>query len=803
MNWNLQNIVKWYWIAFGSFILLFALILLSVSLGTFGRLPDFKELEDPKSSLATQIISADGELLGTYFKENRTNVSYEEISEHVVKALIATEDERFYEHSGIDVRGLARAIFFMGSKGGASTISQQLAKLLFTENRADNFVLRVVQKLKEWIIAIQLERKYTKEEIITMYLNRFDFVNHAVGIKSAANVYFAKEPHQLNIHEAAMLVGMLKNPSLFNPIKRAQKTQDRRNVVLAQMMRSEFLTKQEFDSLKQLDLLIDYHSVDHKEGTATYFREVLRSEISKLLDEKDGFSYKIKKVDGEKYNIYKDGLKIYTTLDSRMQEYAEWAVKEHLSKELQNALFNNLKKKKNAPFDFRLSKAEIDNIMKMAMNRSSRYRVYTGKECANCGRGHKFIERIQENGQDYFHCTAEDCGVNTPIMSDTKIDKIMKTPIPMKVFSWDGMKDTMFSPIDSIKYYKSFLQAGFMSMDPHTGHIKAWVGGIDFKNFNFDHVMQSKRQVGSTFKPLVYALAIQEGWSPCMELPNVMTCFDMPEGQPAYCPKNSDGVYGCNMSLKYALANSINTVTAQIMKQFSPQAVVDFAKKVGITSHLDPVPSLCLGVADLSVYELVGANATFANKGVWTEPIFITKIEDKNGNVIYEKYPKKVQAMNEQHAYVMLELMKGVTDGVYNKCQGDNGGYYHSGTGVRLRGTRRPYGGIRNPVAGKTGTTQNNSDGWFIGITPDLVSGCWVGAEDRAVRFSVTDLGQGANTALPIWAYYMKKVYADSTIKISKGDFVRPQGITTEMDCSQYKELHQDYSHEETEFSGK
>lgn len=799
----MNKIIRYYWIAFGLFLLFFGLIIISVASGLFGRLPDFKELEDPKSSLATQILSSDGELLGTYFKENRTNVAFEEINSHVINALVATEDERFYDHAGIDFRGLARAIIFMGGKGGASTITQQLAKLLFTENRSDQFVLRIVQKLKEWIIAIQLEKKYTKQEIITMYLNRFDFVNHAVGIKSAANVYFAKEPSELSLHEASMLVGMLKNPSLFNPIRRPEKTLERRNVVFHQLLRSNFIKEDDLDSLKNHPLALDYRSVDHKEGIATYFREVLRLEVSKLLEEKDGFSYKIKKTDGDKYNIYKDGLKIYTTIDSRMQKHAEWAVKEHLSRELQVKMFNNLKKKKNAPFDFRLSKKEVDKIMQTAIERSMRYRVYTGKECGNCGRGSKYIEKITENGRAFFHCTAEDCGFNGEVLGDAEIEKIMNKPIKMKVFSWNGAIDTVLSPIDSIRYYKSFLQAGFMAMNPHNGHIKAWVGGIDFKNFSFDHVMQSKRQVGSTFKPLVYALAIQEGWSPCSELPNVITCFDMPDGQPPYCPKNSDGVYGCSMTLKYALANSVNTVTAQIMKQFSPQAVVDFAKKVGITSRLDPVPSLCLGVADLSVYELVGANATFANKGVWTEPIFITKIEDKNGNIIYEKFPKKIQAMNDQTSYIMLDLMKGVTDGEYNKCQGDNGGYYNSGTGVRLRSSKRPYGGIKYPVAGKTGTTQNNSDGWFIGITPDLVSGCWVGAEDRAVRFSSTDLGQGANTALPIWGYFMNKVYADSTLKISKGDFARPATLNIELDCSKYKETNQTFSNEESQFSGK
>ncbi len=796
-----KRVIKIYWITFLLGLLTCLLIFILISNGTFGRLPDLKQLEDPKSNLATQILSSDMVLLGTYFKENRTNVAYDQISPHVIQALISTEDERYYKHSGIDAYGLTRAIFFLGKKGGASTISQQLAKLLFTENKADKITVRVIQKLKEWIIAVQLEKRYTKEEILEMYLNRFDFVNHAVGIKSAANIYFSKEPDQLNIQESAMLVGMLQNPSLYNPLKRAEKTLNRRNVVLGQMLRNKYITPSQLDSLKNIELGINYKSVDHKEGIATYFREVLRSEVSKLLEEKDGSKYKIRKTDGEKYDIYKDGLKIYTTIDSRMQKYAEWAVQEHLRKELQPAMFNNLKRKKNAPFDHRLSQKEIDGIIQAALNRTPRYRALIGKECANCGRGYKYIEKITVEGKQYFHCKADDCGHNQPVFSDSEINKIMNTPVKMKVFSWNGPIDTVLSPIDSLKYYKSFLQAGFMSMDPHTGHIKAWVGGIDFKNFSFDHVKQSKRQVGSTFKPLVYALAIQEGYSPCKELPNVITCFDMPEGQPSYCPKNSDEVYGCNVTLKYAFANSINTVTAQLMKQLSPQAVVEFSRKIGVTSHLDPVPSLCLGVADLSVYELVGANATFANKGIWIEPIFITKIEDKNGNILYENFPKKVQAMNEHTSYAMLDLMKGVTDGAYNKCQGDKGGYYRSGTGVRIRSTSRPYGGIKYPIAGKTGTTQNNSDGWFIGITPDLVSGCWVGAEDRAVRFSQTNLGQGANTALPIWGYFMNKVYSDTTINISKGDFERPVNFSIELDCNKFKENNQVIINEESEFS--
>ncbi len=798
---TLRKAILYYWIFVGSGVLLFLLLLLFIRFGGFGSLPNFTELENPKTNLATQIMSSDGSLLGTYFLENRTNAQYSEISPNVIRALVSTEDERFFDHPGIDAKSFSRAMIYMGKNGGASTITQQLAKLLFTERKSDNIVLRSIQKLKEWIIAVQLEKQYTKQEILTMYLNKFDFVNHAVGIRSAANIYFDKEPSQLTVEESATLVGMLKNPSLFNPIRRAEKTKMRRNVVLGQMVRNNELTQAKYDSLSKLDLGLDFRSVDHKEGIATYFREVLRLEVTKLFEEKEGGSYKYHKADGEKYDLYKDGLRIYTTIDSRMQKYAEFAVKEHISKELQPAFFKNLKRKKNAPFDYRLSQEEINGIMDISMKRTNRYRMLSGKECGSCGRGAKSIEKIRENGKEYYHCMAEECDNKVEILAENQILKIFKTPVKMKVFGWKGDFDTLLSPLDSIKYYKSFLQAGFMAMDPHTGKIKAWVGGVNFKNFSFDHVLQSRRQVGSTFKPFVYALAMQEGYSPCTELPNVVTCFDMPDGQPAYCPKNSDGVYGCNMTLKYALANSINTITAQLMKQFTPQAVVNFARKVGIKSNLDPVPALCLGVADLTVFELVGANATFANKGVWTEPIYIEKIEDKNGNVIYEKFPEKVQAMNEENAYTVLSLMKGVTDGAYNKCQGDKGGYYNSGTGVRIRSSR-PYGGLRLPIAGKTGTTQNNSDGWFMGITRDLVAGCWVGAEDRAVRFTETALGQGANTALPIWGYFMKKVLADSTLNISQSDFARPAGYSIETDCKLFKQTHNEFINEEKEYSG-
>lgn len=488
------------------------------------------------------------------------------------------------------------------------------------------------------------------------------------------------------------------------------------------------------------------------------------------------------KPDESPYNIYKDGLQIYTTIDSRMQQYAEWAVAEHLGKELQKDFFNDLKRKKNAPFDWRISKKEIEKIMKQAIKRTERYSVLTGKECGNCHRRGKFISKIKENDKSYFVCSAEECSdYKLLVLSEDSIIAVFNKPVKMTVFSWKGEIDTLLSPMDSIRYYKSFLQAGFMAIDPHSGFIKAWVGGISNKHFSYDHVRQGKRQVGSTFKPFVYALAMQEGDLPCDEYPNVITCFDLPNGR-TWCPRNSDGKYGGMLSLKYGLANSVNTITAQVMKKYGPLAITNLAKKMGITSHLDPVPSLCLGVADLSVYELVGANAAFVNKGVWTEPIFISRIEDKNGNLIKEFHPQTRDAISEETAYITLKLMKGVIEGAYNPNTGKS-----TGTGMRIRGSARKYAGIKYPMAGKTGTTQSNSDGWFIGLTPDLVAGVWVGAEDRSVRFARTYYGQGANMALPIYGYFINKVYADEKLKISKSDFEKPdKKIDVEINCREY-----------------
>ncbi len=752
--------------------LFFMLVLAALS-----DLPGTEDLENPRSDLATAILFSDGTQMGQYYRENRIPVDYERISPNVVNALIATEDERFREHSGIDLRGTMRAAVYLGKKGGASTLTQQLSKMLFT-NRSTNFIKRTFQKFQEWIISARLERQYTKDEIIAMYLNRFDWINQAVGINSAARVYFNTTPDSLRIEEAALLVGMCKNPALFNPLRRPDTTLTRRMVVLDQMRKNGFLSTQQYDSLKTLPLGLRFQRVDHTEGPAPYYREVLRAKLIKLFAEKnkDG-ELRFAKADGSPYDIYTDGLKVYTTLDRRMQQYAEHGVREHLGSELQPDFFKDLAKKKNRPFDFRVSKEEIDGILNTAMKRSVRYRILTGKQCGNCERPARYIEQKMHEGHKHFHCRPDLGGCDTywPVVKEEEIPKIFDTPTKMRVFTWKGERDTVMSPMDSIRYYKGFLQSGLLSIDPHTGFVKAWVGGIDFKHFQYDHVEQARRQVGSTFKPFVYATALREGMDLCREVPNQRVCFDMPPGQPDWCPENSDAVYGGMVTLEYALANSMNTVTAWLMKQYGPQAVTVLARHMGVKSPLEAVPSLCLGVADLTLMEMTGAFASFANQGVYIEPILFTRIEDKNGNTIYDVTPSTYEALDEITAFKMLKILKGVTDGAYNPSTGKV-----VGTGLRLRtswGNRQKYANIKFPTAGKTGTTQNNSDGWFIGITPDLVTGVWTGADDRSVRFSSTDKGQGANMALPIYGYYMNGVYADPSIDISTGDFEVPEGF--------------------------
>ncbi|MGB3526732.1 MAG: transglycosylase domain-containing protein [Flavobacteriales bacterium] len=776
----------WWLVVLGPVIGLLVMLLLAAG---SKDLPSTTELQNPRSDLATAVLFSDGSIMGQYYRENRIPVDFSRISPHVVKALIATEDERFMVHSGIDVRGTARAAVYMGKRGGASTITQQLAKMLFHDARRD-FFGRVFQKFQEWIISARLEREYTKEEIIAMYLNRFDWINQAVGINSAARVYFNTSPDSLRIEQAAMLVGMCKNPALFNPMRRPDTTLTRRMVVLNQMVKRGYLDRQQYDSLKVLPLGLDFQRIDHTEGPAPYLRETLRGELQRLFSEKDPETGKLRiaKPDGSAYDIYTDGLKVYTTIDRRMQRYAEWGMREHLSTELQAQFFKDLAKKKNNPFDFRVSDKEVEGIMNTARKRSDRYKTLTGKLCPNCQRPGAYIVKEKHEGKTMFHCDPEKGGCDTwwPVLNEKGIEKQFDTPTHMTVFTWHGEVDTLMSPNDSIRYYKSFLQSGLLSMDPHTGFVKAWVGGIDYKHFQFDHVAQARRQVGSTFKPFVYATAIREGMKPCMELPNQKTCFTMPPGQPEWCPQNSDNHYGGMVTVKYALANSMNTITAWLMKQYGPQSVITLARHMGVKSPMDPVPSLCLGVADLTLEEMVGAFSTFANDGVYIKPVVFTRIEDKNGNALFDMTPVTEEALDPRTSYIMLEMLKGVVDGAYNPSTGKT-----VGTGMRLRmswGNRAKYGNIKYPTAGKTGTTQNNSDGWFIGITPDLVTGVWTGAEDRSVRFSRTDQGQGANMALPIYGYYMNKVYADSTITISTGDFVKPDGIgDLDMDCFKRK----------------
>lgn len=725
-----KKYLKRFWQICIAGVLFVVLLISSVGFGLFGELPTFRDLENPKSNLASEVISSDGPVLGSYYIQNRSNAKFKELPASLVNALIATEDVRFYEHSGIDLKGtFAIALYsVIGKKRGSSTITQQLAKNLFPRKKQTIFNIGII-KLKEWLTAIKIERNYTKEEIITMYFNTVDFGSNSYGIKTAAKTYFNKLPSELSIEESALLVGILKGTTVYSPIRNPERAKARRNVVLNQMEKYGFITEAELEEASNSELAMKFTSPDHNQGTATYFREYLRLELQNWCREN-------KKADGEPYDLYRDGLKIYTTIDSRMQLYAEEAVKEHLT---------YLQKEFNNHWKGRTPWGKNTDIITQSMKRSERYQL------------------MKENGA-----------------TDEEIETAFNTPTSMSVFSWAGDRDTTMTPLDSIKYYKWYLRSSFMSMDPHTGHIKAWVGGPNYEYFKYDQVKTGKRQVGSTFKPLVYTVAMDNGWSPCFEAPNLPIVF---EDFDNWSPKNSDGKEGGMMTLRMGLANSVNLITAYMMKQVGPQAVVNVAKKMGITSDIPAYPSICLGTPDVSLYEMVGAYSTYANKGVWTEPIYITRIEDKNGNVLFEKVPRKVDALSEQTAYLMIYMMKGVID---------------KGTGLRLRGPRYRF---TNPIAGKTGTTQENSDGWFIGITPDLVSGTWTGAEDRMVHFRSTNLGEGANTALPIWALYMKKVYADPRLKISMGDFEAPPGgLSVVVDCDQYKKNNQSSTNPGLEF---
>lgn len=733
-----RKILLWLIIT-SPFFGLFLLVNLT-AMGVFGDLPTFEQLENPKNNLATEIISEDGIVLGKYFFENRSRVSYNEIPENLINAFISTEDVRFRNHSGIDGRALLRAIYGAltgkSSSGGASTITQQLSKMLFTDKPSSG-IDRVMQKLKEWIISAQLEKRYTKDEILTMYLNRFDWVNNAVGIKSASKVYFNKSPIDLNVSESAMLVGMLKNPSYYNPNRRMELTQGRRNIVLSQMNKYEVISDSLYDTLVQQPIVLNFKKASHNEGLAPYFREYFRGELKKWCSTHT-------KPDGTNYNAYTDGLKVYTTINSRLQQFAEEGMRTHISS-LQKDFNNHWKGYTKAPYPDDFEWEQIDEIIDQGMRRSERYR------------------KLKKAGK-----------------SKNEIKSIFKKKVQMTLFSWDGEIDTLLSPRDSIKYNKFFIHSGMMSMDPKTGHVKAYVGGINYKHFKYDHVKIGKRQVGSTFKPFLYSLAMQEGYTPCYEVSNVPVVFDKTRWrlEKDWVPRNSGDEFDeMSLTLKFGLANSINTVTAYIMKQFGPHAVVDLAKKIGIQSKILAVPSLCLGTFDLSVYEMVGAYSTFVNKGVWTEPIFVTRIEDKNGVVLEDFQPKTQEAMSKETADLMVRMLQGVVDGVYSPAAGVT-----RGTGVRLRFKY----GFENEMGGKTGTTQNQSDGYFMGITPNLVTGVWSGCEDRAAHFRTIHYGQGANMALPVFAEYMQRVYADTLESgIYPIDFDIPKSVDLKLDCGE------------------
>ena len=739
------------WLIFLTPVFLVSIIFYYASIGGFGEMPDLEVLENPKTNLASEVLSSEGKTLGKYyFNDNRTPVTFAELPSHLVDALISTEDIRFYSHSGIDFKRTLGAALKFGKDGGGSTITQQLAKLLFTGEGSKDIVERLTQKFKEYIIAVRLERNYTKDEIITQYLNLYDFGNNGDGIRSAARIYFGKEPIELDINESAILVGMLKNSSLYNPRPHRNPVgvKNRRNVVLGQMAKYNYLDILLVDSLKLQPLNLNYTPESHREGLATYFREYLRSHMKSWINDDNN-----RKPDGSKYNLNTDGLKIYTTINYTMQEMAEFAVGQHMPR-LQKEFFEQNLTLDDSIAPFReLTSGAVDTLLRISMRRSERWR--------------KMKYDLKKKNED--------------------IENSFFEPVNMTVFSWDGEIDTIMTPLDSMKYYKSFFRPGMMSMDPTNGHIKSWVGGMNYRHFQYDMVKKGKRQIGSTFKPFVYAAAIDQlKLSPCDTFPDSQFCIEKYKfgNMEQWCPKNSGDKYGRTRTLKNALANSVNTVTARLMDRIGPETVVKLAKDLGIEQRIPVVPSIALGTPDLSVYEMVAAYSTFANKGVYSQPVFIEKIEDKNGTILYKNQPITKDVLSEEAAYVTVNLLEGVT---------------MAGSGTRLRTTgadeyNRAYQNIvtgypyefTNPIAGKTGTTQNQSDGWFIGMVPNLVTGVWVGAEDRAIHFEDIAYGQGASMALPIWGVYMKSVYQDSTLMISNKGFERPKKLSIKLDCNKF-----------------
>jgi len=736
------KIIKFLWLGFLFGLLGFILFVLAVSvnfLGLFGEIPEFKSLENPETELASELYSSDGVLLGNYYRENRTPVSYNELSHNLVNALVATEDVRFENHSGIDLRGMGRVLvksLLLGqSSGGGSTLSQQTAKNLFkTRSGASQGVLSnipglgmLIIKTKEWIVATRLERAYTKNEILTMYLNTSEFGSNAYGIKTAAKTFFNKEPNELNIQESATLVGLFKAPSYYSPVYNPENSIGRRNVVLSQLAKYGYITPSQYDSISQMPLDLEYSVASHNKGLATYFREVVKADLIKWTQEN-------RKPAGTPYDLYGDGLRIFTTIDSRLQRYAEEAVQEHMP--VLQARFHEELRGRDPWIDS--NGRVIDGFLENAVRRTEAYRNL---------RAHY--------GDDV-----------------DSINYKLNVKKPMRVFSWEkGEIDTLMSTMDSLAYYKHFLQTGFVSMDPFTGHIKAWVGGINHKHFKYDHVKQGKRQPGSTFKPFVYAAAIENGYGPCY------TAIDQPvevsiPGQPTYRPNNANGEFTWErMTIRKAMAQSVNSITTYMMKKLGPKLVVETAKRLGITSDLDPVPALALGTSDVSIIEMVGAFGTFVNHGEHISPFYVDRIEDKNGNVLHQFTPRKKPAMSEEHAYIMLYMLRGGTE-------------EEGGTSQGVPWALRDEG---NEIAAKTGTTQNASDGWYIAATKDLVSGVWVGGDDRAIHFRSWINGQGSRTARPIWTNFMAKVYEDPSLNITKGPFEKPERpLSIEIDCEMY-----------------
>ena len=751
-NTVLKKVLIWLWSIFALGLASIILIFWLITKGALGYLPPLDELQNPKNKFATEVISSDMQLLGRYYRqENRVGVNYEDISPNMINALIATEDARYYSHTGIDFKSLLRAIIKMGKAGGGSTITQQLAKQLWSP-RANNIFERALQKPIEWVIATKLERLYSKEEILTMYLNQFDFLYNAVGIKSAAQVYFSTTPDQLRIEEAAMLVGMCKNPSMYNPRRRPERALNRRNTVLDQMCKYGYLSNQECDSLQALPVDIKYQSVDHKQGLAPYFREYLRQVLTAKEPKKSnysewnahqydidmrlwrenplyGFCNKNHKPDGTPYDLYHDGLRIYTTIDSRMQKYAEEAVSEHMQ-DLQKSFFREKRKKSYAPFSKDLTEEDIDGIMNRSMRQTDRYR-----------------------------------GLKKQGMNENDIRKVFNTPVTMRVFSYDGMIDTTMTPMDSIRWNKHFLRCGFMSMDAHSGAVKAYVGGPNFAHFQYDMVTTGRRQVGSTIKPYLFTLAMDEGMWPCDSTVNDSITLIDGNGV-AWTPRDDHHAnQGEMVTLNWGLEKSSNWITAYLMSLFTPEQLVRMMRSFGIEGPLEPVVSLCLGPCEVSVQEMVDAYTTFPNKGIRVEPMYVTRIEDNNGNVLATFVPKTHEIINETTSYKMIYMLRNVMD---------------HGTGVRARFRY----GLKAPMGGKTGTSQNHSDGWFVGFTPSLVSGVWVGGEDRSIHFDNMSAGQGANMALPIWAIYMQKVYADEELGYSvEEQFDVPEWFNAEAGC--------------------